>query len=86
MLLGRGLVVLDHLIDHLEERSELGAGPFDRSLLVTRGLDVPERLLQRVMTDLIVAADLALGTFSTRTFPRISTQTCVLRSTPLPFR
>jgi len=61
LLLRRGLVVLEDLIDHPEERPELGSGPLTRTLLVARELDVLEPLLQRVMTDLIVPADLALG-------------------------
>ena len=39
----------------LEVESEI------RALLIARGLDVPEHLLQRVMTDLVLPADLALG-------------------------
>jgi len=61
LLLGRGLVVLEDLIDYPEEGSELGSGPFTRALLIARRLDVLEHLFQRVMTDLVLPADLALG-------------------------
>jgi hypothetical protein len=50
LLLRRSLVVLEYLIDYPEEGSELGSGPLTRTLLIARGLDILEHLLQRVMT------------------------------------
>jgi hypothetical protein len=61
LLLRRGLIVLEDLVDHSEECSELGSRTLTRALLIARGLDVLEHLLQRVMTDLVLPADLALG-------------------------
>jgi hypothetical protein len=57
--LGRSLVVLEDLIDHPEKGSE--PGPLARALLIVRGLDTLEHLLQGVMTDLVLPADLAHG-------------------------
>ena len=41
-------------------KDQLGPGPFTRTLLVARGLDQDEDLLERVGADLVVPADLAL--------------------------
>ncbi len=61
LLLGGGLILLEDLVDHPEECSELGSRTLTRALLIASGLDVLEHLLQRVETDLIFPADLALG-------------------------
>lgn len=61
LLLRCRLIVLEDLVDHSEECSELGSRTLARALLIARGFGVLEHLLQRVMTDLVLPADLALG-------------------------
>jgi hypothetical protein len=49
LLRGRGLIICEELIDHSEERPQLGSGPLDLTLLVGRWLDVLEHLGDRVV-------------------------------------